>query len=269
MEQTPSPAKPTAGGGPAQKYKIVFLGDQYVGKTSLINRFMNDAFVQDYTATVGIDFLSKVMHLEDKTVKLQLWDTAGQERFKSLIPSYIKDSAVAVIVFDITNKVTFTNVSAWIQEVRQIRGNEALILVVGNKNDLADKRQVTEAEGKKLSDEHNSMYFEASAKTGDNVKTIFEKLALQLPGVSSPQATAVPSGPFGQAAPALSAPGNPGMNGEVNEKGNSLLSGCRSLGKSSCLGTPAEVKGNEQANPVTLTNKPQNAPSTEKKKGCC
>ena len=89
------------------KYKLVFLGDQSVGKTSIVTRFMYDTFDSTYQATIGIDFLSKTMYLEDRTVRLQLWDTAGQERFRSLIPSYIRDSSVAVIVYDITSKFIF------------------------------------------------------------------------------------------------------------------------------------------------------------------
>ena len=88
---------------PMAKYKLVFLGDQSVGKTSIITRFTYDTFDSNYQATIGIDFLSKTMYLEDRTIRLQLWDTAGQERFRSLIPSYIRDSSVAVIVFDITS----------------------------------------------------------------------------------------------------------------------------------------------------------------------
>ena len=91
--------------GQVTKYKLVFLGDQSVGKTSIVTRFMYDTFDSSYQATIGIDFLSKTMYLEDRTVRLQLWDTAGQERFRSLIPSYIRDSSVAVIVYDITSKI--------------------------------------------------------------------------------------------------------------------------------------------------------------------
>uniref|UniRef100_A0A1B0EW67 Putative gtpase rab6/ypt6/ryh1 small g protein n=1 Tax=Lutzomyia longipalpis TaxID=7200 RepID=A0A1B0EW67_LUTLO len=91
-------------GNPLRKFKLVFLGEQSVGKTSLITRFMYDSFDNTYQATIGIDFLSKTMYLEDRTVRLQLWDTAGQERFRSLIPSYIRDSTVAVVVYDITSK---------------------------------------------------------------------------------------------------------------------------------------------------------------------
>uniref|UniRef100_A0A3Q1EKA0 RAB6A, member RAS oncogene family n=1 Tax=Acanthochromis polyacanthus TaxID=80966 RepID=A0A3Q1EKA0_9TELE len=100
----------TTGGGefgnPLRKFKLVFLGEQSVGKTSLITRFMYDSFDNTYQATIGIDFLSKTMYLEDRTIRLQLWDTAGQERFRSLIPSYIRDSAAAVVVYDIATVPT-------------------------------------------------------------------------------------------------------------------------------------------------------------------
>jgi len=109
------------------KYKLVFLGDQAVGKTAIITRFMYDKFDDTYQATIGIDFLSKTMYLEDRTVRLQLWDTAGQERFRSLIPSYIRDSSVAVIVYDVTDRQSFLNTSKWIEEVNTQRGADVLI----------------------------------------------------------------------------------------------------------------------------------------------
>merc|ERR1719224_106523 len=98
------------------KYKLVFLGEQAVGKTSVITRFMYDTFDNNYQATIGIDFLSKTMYLEDRTVRLQLWDTAGQERFRSLIPSYIRDSSVAVVVYDISSKQSFMSIERWLDD---------------------------------------------------------------------------------------------------------------------------------------------------------
>ena len=92
-----------SGVNPLTKYKLVFLGNQSVGKTSIITRFMYDTFDSTYQATIGIDFITKTMYLEDRTIRLQLWDTAGQERFRSLLPSYIRDSTVAVVVYDITS----------------------------------------------------------------------------------------------------------------------------------------------------------------------
>jgi len=170
---------------PMPKYKLVFLGDIYVGKTSIINRFMYDTFDTNYQATIGIDFLSKTMYLEDRTVRLQLWDTAGQERFRSLIPNYIRDSSVAIIVFDVTNKQTFVNVDKWIEDVRAERGSDALVIIVGNKVDKVEERSVTFEEGSKKARELDAEYIESSAKTGDNIKQLFTTVAGALPQANS------------------------------------------------------------------------------------
>ncbi|KAM7352723.1 ras-related protein Rab6 [Lucilia cuprina] len=172
-------------GNPLRKFKLVFLGEQSVGKTSLITRFMYDSFDNTYQATIGIDFLSKTMYLEDRTVRLQLWDTAGQERFRSLIPSYIRDSTVAVVVYDITNTNSFHQTSKWIDDVRTERGSDVIIMLVGNKTDLSDKRQVSTEEGERKAKELNVMFIETSAKAGYNVKQLFRRVAAALPGMDS------------------------------------------------------------------------------------
>ncbi|XP_026859281.2 ras-related protein Rab-6A isoform X2 [Electrophorus electricus] len=174
-------------GNPLRKFKLVFLGEQSVGKTSLITRFMYDSFDNTYQATIGIDFLSKTMYLEDRTIRLQLWDTAGQERFRSLIPSYIRDSAAAVVVYDITNVNSFQQTTKWIDDVRTERGSDVIIMLVGNKTDLADKRQVSIEEGEKKAKELNVMFIETSAKAGYNVKQLFRRVAAALPGMESTQ----------------------------------------------------------------------------------
>jgi Ras-related protein Rab-6A len=172
---------------PLRKFKLVFLGEQSVGKTSLITRFMYDSFDNTYQATIGIDFLSKTMYLEDRTIRLQLWDTAGQERFRSLIPSYIRDSTVAVVVYDITNSNSFQQVNKWIEDVRAERGNDVIIMLVGNKTDLQDKRQVTMEEGERKAQELGVMFIETSAKAGYNVKQLFRRVAAALPGMDNNQ----------------------------------------------------------------------------------
>ncbi|XP_056265988.1 ras-related protein Rab-6A isoform X1 [Pseudoliparis swirei] len=174
-------------GNPLRKFKLVFLGEQSVGKTSLITRFMYDSFDNTYQATIGIDFLSKTMYLEDRTIRLQLWDTAGQERFRSLIPSYIRDSAAAVVVYDITNVNSFQQTTKWIDDVRTERGSDVIIMLVGNKTDLADKRQVSIEEGERKAKELNVIFIETSAKAGYNVKQLFRRVAAALPGMDSTQ----------------------------------------------------------------------------------
>lgn len=179
---------------PRSKYKLVFLGDESVGKTSIITRFMYDTFDDTYKVTIGIDFVSKTMYLEDRIVRLQLWDTAGQERFRSLIPSYIRDSSVAIVVYDITNRASFLNADQWIEDIKAERGNDVVIMLVGNKTDLQSKRQVSveegEAKAKQLGGEA-IMFIETSAKAGFNIKALFRKLALALPGVEPTSAVDV------------------------------------------------------------------------------
>ena len=154
-----------------------------VGKTSLITRFMYDSFDNMYQATIGIDFLSKTMYLEDRTVRLQLWDTAGQERFRSLIPSYIRDSSVAVVVYDISSMKSFHNTRKWIDDVRGERGQDVIIVLVGNKTDLGDKREVSSQMGEEEARKSGAIFMETSAKVGANVKALFRRIAQALPGM--------------------------------------------------------------------------------------
>lgn len=154
-----------------------------VGKTSLITRFMYDSFDNMYQATIGIDFLSKTMYLEDRTVRLQLWDTAGQERFRSLIPSYIRDSSVAVVVYDISSLKSFQNTRKWVDDVRGERGQDVIIVLVGNKTDLGDKREVTQQMGEDEAKRCGALFVETSAKVGANVKNLFRRIAQALPGM--------------------------------------------------------------------------------------
>lgn len=166
-----------------KKYKIVFLGDLSVGKTSIINQFMYGTFDPAHQPTIGIDFLSKTMYLDDRTIRLQLWDTAGQERFRSLIPGYIRDCSMAVVVFDITQKQSFLNIDKWVEDVRNERGGDVVIMIAANKSDLTDRRVVSTGEIEKKSKDLNVKMVEVSAKTGANVKLLFRNLAQDLPGM--------------------------------------------------------------------------------------
>lgn len=139
----------------------------------------------DSSHTIGVEFGSRIVNIGGKSVKLQIWDTAGQERFRSLIPSYIRDSTVAVVVYDITNINSFLQTSRWIDDVRTERGSDVIIMLVGNKTDLADKRLVATEEGERKAKELNVMFIETSAKSGYNVKQLFRRVASALPGMDS------------------------------------------------------------------------------------
>merc|ERR1712032_142818 len=134
-------------------------------------------------------FLSKSIRLEGRAIRLQLWDTAGQERFRSLIPSYIRDASAVMVVYDITNRTSFANTSTWIENVREQQGPEATIVLVGNKADLSENRAVSTAEGEELARKAGMTFFEVSAKSGQNVEELFEKLVATLP-VQAPQSSA-------------------------------------------------------------------------------
>lgn len=175
-----------------QKYKVVLLGDQSVGKTSLIVRYLKNMFEEKVDATIGMDFQSKTVNLPDRTIRLQLWDTAGQERFRSLIPSYIRDTASAVLVYDITKRKSFDGIRRWLDDVRNERGTECVIMVVGNKTDLSSARQVTTEEGSKLARELGTLFIETSAKEGSNIVHLFQQVAAALP---LPADSAVPVPP--------------------------------------------------------------------------
>uniref|UniRef100_A0A7S1Z1G9 Uncharacterized protein n=1 Tax=Trieres chinensis TaxID=1514140 RepID=A0A7S1Z1G9_TRICV len=182
-------------------FKVLLIGDSGVGKTSLLTRFADDAFTSCHLATIGVDFKIRTIDLNGKTVKLQLWDTAGQERFRSLIPSYIRDSSVAVVVYDVTNRASFLNTAKWVEDVRAERGNDVVICLVGNKTDLGnDKRQISTEEGEERAKKDGLLFMECSAKAGYNIKSLFRKLATSLPGsVDSANAGANGAGVAGAA----------------------------------------------------------------------
>lgn len=165
-----------------EKIKVVFVGDAGTGKTSLITRFLFDAFDSNYASTVGIDFTSKALEIsETRTVRLQLWDTAGTERFRSLVPAYIRDSHAAVIVYDITSRESFEATKMWAGQVRGVAGPSVVVVLVGNKTDLQEARAVSTEEGQARAQELGCIFTETSAKAGHNVKTMFRTLAAAVP----------------------------------------------------------------------------------------
>eukprot|EP00927_Polykrikos_kofoidii_P032304 TRINITY_DN27567_c0_g1_i1.p1 TRINITY_DN27567_c0_g1~~TRINITY_DN27567_c0_g1_i1.p1 ORF type:complete len:227 (+),score=50.28 TRINITY_DN27567_c0_g1_i1:321-1001(+) len=213
------------------KHKIVLLGDGRAGKTSLVRRYMYDAFEDDVVATVGMDFQSKSVHLEDRTVRLQLWDTAGQERFRSLIPSYIRDAAGAVIVYDVTNRSSFSAVPEWLDAVRTERGNSAVVALVGNKIDISEERVVPTEEGKAQAEQFGLLFVETSAKAGSNVAELFRDVASAVPtgAAATPQAdvlgaAADAAAAAGGAAAAAGAVGGPSPSLTLREQTPSEVS---------------------------------------------
>ncbi|MCQ2818008.1 MAG: GTP-binding protein [archaeon] len=157
------------------KIKIIFLGDQSTGKSSILNRFVNDKFDENYQATIGLDFNSKIVKIDNQDVRLLLFDTAGQEKFRSLIQMYTRGSQIILLVYDITRKESFEHIPEWINELTNVKKEEVIFCLVGNKIDLNEKREVTYEEGKKFADENKIIFEEVSAKTGDNFASLFYK----------------------------------------------------------------------------------------------
>ena len=163
------------------KYKLIFLGDQSVGKSCILNRFMNDTFTEEYQATIGLDFQSKNVQIENQDIHLLLYDTAGQEKFRSLIPMYTRDANIILLVYDISNRDSFNHLPDWLKDLTNVNFDEVIFAIVANKVDLSGKREVTPEEGQKFADEHNFIFQEISAKTGLGFselfyKNIFEKI---------------------------------------------------------------------------------------------
>ena len=157
-----------------KKFKVIFLGDQGVGKSSILNRFVQDKFETEYQATIGLDFHSKNVSINNTTVRLLLYDTAGQEKFKALIPMYIRDANIIIMVYDITNPDTLEHTNHWINETKDLKRDDSIFVLIGNKNDLNDERKVTEQEGSKFAKEKGLIFMEVSAKTGKNIIELFQ-----------------------------------------------------------------------------------------------
>ena len=157
--------------------KYIIIGYSAVGKSNLLLRYAHEKFNEDYQATIGIEFGSKNIEIDNEKYRIQIWDTAGQENFKSLTRAYYKNSVCAIIVYDITNKQSFNNINTWIDDCKNQSPKTIFFVLVGNKSDLENKRQVNYNEGLKFAQENNILFFESSAKTGKNVEDIFYKSA--------------------------------------------------------------------------------------------
>jgi Ras-related protein Rab-6A len=174
------------------KYKLIFLGDQNVGKSCILNRFMNDTFTEEYQATIGLDFQSKNVQIDNQDIHLLLYDTAGQEKFRSLIPMYTRDSNIILLVYEINNKDSFIHLPDWLNDLSNINKEDVIFALVGNKIDLEEKRQVSTEEGKNYAEQNGFLFQEVSAKTGEGFselfyKDLFEKIRIKFrPGGQQP-----------------------------------------------------------------------------------
>ena len=154
--------------------KFIIIGDAAVGKSNLLVRYTSGQFKEEYQLTIGVEFGSNNVIIGDNTYRIQIWDTAGQENFRSITRSYYKNTACAIIVYEISNKKSFENISSWIEECKNTAPKSILMVLVGNKCDL-DNREVTEEEGREFAEKNGMIFFETSAKTGKNVEELFKQ----------------------------------------------------------------------------------------------
>eukprot|EP01024_Parvocaulis_polyphysoides_P024892 TRINITY_DN2269_c0_g2_i1.p1 TRINITY_DN2269_c0_g2~~TRINITY_DN2269_c0_g2_i1.p1 ORF type:complete len:205 (-),score=27.19 TRINITY_DN2269_c0_g2_i1:437-1051(-) len=159
-------------------FKILLVGDSGVGKSAILLRFASDKFEEQMTSTIGVDFKLKYIEVNDKKIKLTIWDTAGQERFRTLTSSYYRGAQGIIFVYDVCNKDSFSNLgNLWLREVNQYSTiPDAIKLVVGNKIDLEEQRQVTKKEGQIFSRSNGCLFVETSAKANVAVAQAFEEL---------------------------------------------------------------------------------------------
>ena len=156
--------------------KLVFIGDSSVGKTCLLMRFSENRFPEDHMPTIGIDFKIKIMTVGKKRCKMQLWDTAGQERFQTITASYYKGAAGALLVYDASNRSTFQSVTNWVKQIDNNASDNVQKVLVANKSDLSNQ-EVSQDEGLQLAKDYKMQFFTTSAKTGENVDSMFEQVS--------------------------------------------------------------------------------------------
>jgi Ras-related protein Rab-18 len=160
--------------------KILLIGDSGVGKSSLLCRFIDDTFDTEANATIGVDFKTKVLRSNGKTIKLSLWDTAGQERFRTLTSAYYRGAHGVVCVYDVARHETFLHMDTWLQELKLYSTSaEVVKMLVGNKIDLAE-REVQRADGEQAARSHAMLFIESSAKTSEGVADAFGELVQKI-----------------------------------------------------------------------------------------
>ncbi len=157
-------------------FKIVLIGDSSVGKTNILSKYISDEYDPDTQATIGVELSTKNYTFDNNEVKVQIWDTAGQEKYRSITSSYYKGAHGCLLVYDITRKATFENIDKWLAEIKLSSNNEINMVLIGNKCDLEDKREVSIEEAQNKAKLLNMAFMETSALNGTNVEKAFNEL---------------------------------------------------------------------------------------------
>ncbi|XP_055827732.1 ras-related protein RABA5a-like [Solanum dulcamara] len=166
-------------------FKIVLIGDSAVGKSNLLARFARDEFYPNSKSTIGVEFQTQKLDINGKEVKAQIWDTAGQERFRAVTSAYYRGAVGALLVYDMSRRLTFENIGRWLNELQTHSDMNVVTILVGNKSDLKDAREVTTAEGKSLAEAQGLFFIETSALDSSNVAVAFQTVVKEIYNILS------------------------------------------------------------------------------------
>jgi Ras-related protein Rab-11A len=162
-------------------FKVVLIGDSGVGKSNLLSRFTRNEFNLDSKSTIGVEFATRSIQVDAKTIKAQIWDTAGQERYRAITSAYYRGAVGALLVYDISKHQTYENVTRWLKELRDHADSNIVIMLVGNKSDLRHLRAVPTEEAKQFASENNLSFIETSALDASNVELAFQNILTGTP----------------------------------------------------------------------------------------
>jgi small GTP-binding protein len=161
-------------------YKVVLIGDSGVGKSNLLSRFTRNEFNLETKSTIGVEFATRSIQADNKTIKAQIWDTAGQERYRAITSAYYRGAVGALLVYDIAKNVTFKNVERWLAELRENAAGNIVIMLVGNKSDLRHLREVPTETAKEFAEKNSLLFIETSALDSSNVELAFQNILTEI-----------------------------------------------------------------------------------------
>ena len=161
-------------------FKILLIGNSSVGKSSLLLRFVDDAWSDIFVPTIGVDFKVRTLKINNSLIKFQIWDTAGQERFKNITANYYRGAHGILVLYDITDVDSFKNLNNWLMEIEKNAKSNVVKVLIGNKSDLSSLRKVSVEEGEEFAEENGMKFIETSAKNRDNVLEAFEELGREI-----------------------------------------------------------------------------------------
>ncbi|EPS58462.1 hypothetical protein M569_16350, partial [Genlisea aurea] len=176
-------------------FKVVLIGDSGVGKSNLLSRFTKNEFSTQTKSTIGVEFATRSIRVDDKVVKAQIWDTAGQERYRAITSAYYRGAVGALLVYDVTRHITYENVERWLNELRGHTESNIVVMLVGNKADLRHLRAVSTEKARAFAERENTFFMETSALEALNVENSFTQVLTQIYHVVSKKALNVGDDP--------------------------------------------------------------------------